>query len=277
MAFVDVPAGRIHVREDGPADAPVVVLVHGFASSLRWYDLVVPSLSEDHRVVRMDLLGCGSSSRGGKRFDAETQTDMALSVLEALGVEEFISVGHSFGSDIAIGLAEQSRRANGVVVIGQAPDYTTATLPFGHQLGAYLPVARSLQALSRLSSPRRGGVGFAPGFRPDRAFADPRQAGADLRAADPRTFRAVLVDRRRSMTNRPLDLRLRDLRIPAMVILGGHDQFYPLAPTKARYDAVPDVRVEVIADSGHSPMVEAPDECAALLLEFFESQRLTGG
>ena len=48
-SFVDVAAGRIHVREDGPANAPAIVLVHGFAASLHWFDLLTPLVTE---VVR---------------------------------------------------------------------------------------------------------------------------------------------------------------------------------------------------------------------------------
>ncbi|KAA1422009.1 alpha/beta hydrolase [Nocardioides humilatus] len=269
--FVDVAAGRIHVRDDGPTDGPVIVLVHGFAGSLHWFDLLVPLLSTHYRVIRPDLLGCGCSPRDGGEFDDAAQTSMVLSVLDALGVEDFVAVGHSFGADVAIGLAERSGRASAVVVVGQAPDYSTATFPPGHQLGANVLVARSLQSLSRLSPPRRGGVGFAPRFRPDRAFGNPAQAGADLRAADPRTFGTVLSQRRRALEVRPLDQRLRDLDLPAMVILGGRDQFYPLAPTRARYDAVPGVRVEVIAESGHSPNVETPETMAGLLLDFLQA------
>lgn len=272
-SFVDVAAGRIHVREDGPADAPAVVLLHGFASSLHWFDLLTPLLSEHYRVIRMDLLGCGCSPRDGSSFDPETQTDMALSVLDALGVDRFVSVGHSFGSEVAIGLAEQSGRADGVVVIGQAPDYSTATLPPGHHLAGHLLVAKAVQALARVSPPRRGGRGFAPGFRPDRAFANPRQPGADMRATNPRTFRAVTVDRQRSLHERPLDVRLQELGLPGLVILGGRDQFYPPIPTRARYDAVPNLRVEVIDHSGHSPNVEAPDQVAGLLREFLAVKR----
>lgn len=267
-SFVDVAAGRIHVREDGPADAPVLVLIHGFASSLHWFDLVVPLLSDHHRVVRMDLLGNGCSPQDGARFDAETQAVMVLSVLDELGVGGFVPVGHSFGADVAIELAERSGRADRVVIIGQAPDYTTATLPRGHQLASNVLLARALQALSWLSPPCHGGLGFAPGFRPDRAFPNPAQAGADLRSANPRTFRAVLMDRQRSLRARPLDQRLEEVGLPAMVILGERDQFYPLAPTRARYDAVPGIRVEVIDGSGHSPIVEAPDEVACLLRGF---------
>jgi pimeloyl-ACP methyl ester carboxylesterase len=256
------------VKVEGPADAPVVVLVHGFASSLHWYDLLTPLLTDHYRVVRLDLLGHGWSLRDSGGFDADTQTAMALSVVDALEIDEFVPVGHSFGSDVAIGLAERSGRCPAVVIIGQAPDYTTATLPRGHRLVRHLVVARAVQALSALARPSRGGHGFAPGFRPDQNFPDPRQPGADLRAMHPRAFRAVLVDRHAALTARPLDVRLEDLALPAMVILGARDRFYPLEPTRARYDAVPGVRVEVIEDSGHSPLVEAPHEVAQLLRSF---------
>lgn len=272
--MVEVPAGRIHVREDGPADAPALVLLHGFTCSMHWFDLVTPLLAETHRVVRLDLLGHGCSTRATPRLDAEAQTAMALSVLRELGIGEFVAAGHSFGADVAIGLAERSSHATGVVVLGQAPDYSTATLPPGSQLLVLPGAAAATHFLvSRLASPRVGGPGFARGFRADHAFARSGQAVTDLRATDPRMFAAVTVERARSLAARPLDVRLRDLALPALVVLGGRDRMYPVAPTRARYADVPGLRVEVIDDSGHSPMVESPQQVADLLLDFLTTHQ----
>lgn len=272
-SMVEVPAGQVHVREDGPADAPALVLVHGFTCSMHWFDLVTPLLSETHRVVRLDLLGHGCSTRDTPHVDADAQAAMALSVLDSLGIGEFVAVGHSFGTDVAIGLAERSARATGVVVLGQAPDYSAATLPPGSRLLGLPGAAVAAHFVaSRLASPRAGGPGFARGFRPDHAFARGGQAVTDLRATDPRMFTAVSVERARSLAARPLDVRLRDLALPALVVLGGKDRMYPVAPTRERYAAVPGLRVEVIDDSGHSPMVEHPQQVADLLLDFLTTQ-----
>src|SRR5688572_25877352 len=61
--IVDLPGGDLQVREDGPRDAPAVVMLHGFACSLNWWDQVTPALARDHRVVRFDLLGHGGSEK----------------------------------------------------------------------------------------------------------------------------------------------------------------------------------------------------------------------
>lgn len=54
--------GEIHVRQDGPRDAPVLLLIHGTAASLRTWDPMVPLLTGSHHVIRIDLLGCGRSA-----------------------------------------------------------------------------------------------------------------------------------------------------------------------------------------------------------------------
>lgn len=55
--------GSIYVRQDGPRDAPALVLIHGLAGSTRWWNPVVPILARSHRVIRVDLLGHGQSAK----------------------------------------------------------------------------------------------------------------------------------------------------------------------------------------------------------------------
>lgn len=55
--------GGIHVCQDGPRDAPALLLIHGSASSTRSWDPLVPLLTGSHRVIRIDLLGHGRSAK----------------------------------------------------------------------------------------------------------------------------------------------------------------------------------------------------------------------
>jgi pimeloyl-ACP methyl ester carboxylesterase len=59
-----VPVGdeTVQLREDGPADAPPIVLVHGFLGSMRWFDRLIPLLSNDFRLIRTDLIGHGPNT-----------------------------------------------------------------------------------------------------------------------------------------------------------------------------------------------------------------------
>jgi pimeloyl-ACP methyl ester carboxylesterase len=267
--FVNTPdfTGPVHVREDGPGGAAVLVLIHGFSGSMHWYDLVVPLLANTFRLIRIDLLGHGST--GGPAVDAPAQAQMVDAVLEQLDVSHATAIGHSFGADVAVELAERSARIDRLVIVTQAPDYSDANLPRGNVLMT-LPVVST--GLYRLAQPvgaalnavagRRRGRGAGRGA--DRELA--AQALLDFRAVDVAMFRVVLIDRRDRMAVRPLDAQVLDAKKPTLVILGERDNFYG-ARSAPRYRAA-GAHVEVLAESGHSPLVEFPEPTAQLIRAF---------
>jgi pimeloyl-ACP methyl ester carboxylesterase len=236
----------LHVREDGPPDAPVVLLVHGFCGSVRSFDRLVPLLAEDYRVVRVDLRGHGSTG-GHTGLDARSQASAVATALKELGYTAVTAVGHSFGADVVLALAERAGLVERVVVIGQAPDYSYATFPPGHGLLPHLTGPLRLLASSPLL--RRFGV------------------VADFAATSPAMARTVLVERRHVLAARPLDVQLRELDLPALVILGARDTLYDSAKTTARYEAA-GARVEVVAAAGHSVAGARPTEVSLLLKDF---------
>ena len=56
---------------------------------------------------------------------------MVDGVLARLDIDDAIVLGHSFGADVAVELAEHSARVRRLIIVAQAPDYTDATLPRG--------------------------------------------------------------------------------------------------------------------------------------------------
>ena len=272
--FVHVTAGAIHVRRDGPADAPVVVLLHGFASSVHAFDRVTPLLAGECQVVRLDLLGHGCSPRDAARYDSESQAVMIADVLDRLDLAEVTVVGHSFGADVAIAVAARVDRVRRVVIIAQAPDYSVAHIPHGNSLLSRPGVVRLLQrSAPSWAIARASGFAFAPGARAAELFDRAGRLRADFRATAPAMGRAVLIDRPLLLARRGLDQQVRELGRPALVILGARDRLYPVRPTRERYLAVAGVRVEVLAGSGHSPPLEQPTNVARLIAAFaVESQ-----
>jgi pimeloyl-ACP methyl ester carboxylesterase len=233
------------------------------------FDRVTPLLAATCRVIRVDLLGHGGSGRSTGGYDSDHQAAMVDALLDQLGVVPGVVVGHSFGADVAIALAEQRRQVTGLVVIGQAPDYSSARIPRGGWLMGNLLTARLIRRFAPAPAVRRvARFAFAQGARPETLFDHPGRIVEDFRLTAPEVYRTVLVDRPRQLDRRGLDQRLRDLGLPTLAILGAQDQLYPPLPTRARYAAVPNVRVEMLAASGHSPVLEQPDEVAGLILRF---------
>jgi pimeloyl-ACP methyl ester carboxylesterase len=266
--LVDVPAGAIHVREDGPVGAPTVVLLHGYSSSMHSFDAIAPLLATGFRVLRVDLLGHGCSPSAAS-YGSESQAEMVAEVVDRLGIVPTTVVGHSFGADVAIALAEQLSGVERLVVIGQAPDYRGARLPRGSSLLSHPVVGRTLRRLAPAWAVNwTSRFAFAPGVRPARLVDRPDRLALDFRATAPEVDRTVLVDRPRGLAARGLDRRLADVGRPTLVLLGAQDRLYPMEPSRARYSAIPGVRVEVLAGSGHSPPLEQPGETVQVLRDF---------
>src|SRR2546421_12750107 len=61
----ELHGGDLHVLEEGPRDAPPMVLLHGFAGSMRWFDRLAPLLAASNRGIRIDLLGHGGAPKPG--------------------------------------------------------------------------------------------------------------------------------------------------------------------------------------------------------------------
>jgi pimeloyl-ACP methyl ester carboxylesterase len=254
-------AATAHVLIEGADDAPTLVLLHGFSGSLKWFDRLAERLVSSFRVVRLDLLGHGAT--GGRAADAPAQARMVDAVLARHEITEATVIGHSFGADVAAELAESSARITRLVIVAQAPDYTDATLPRGRVLMT-LPFIST--ALYRVARPTGRALLRASARRNPEGQELGAQALADFGALDPAMFRVVLVERRDRMARRPLDAQVRAAAKPTLVILGERDHFYG-ARSAPRYLAA-GAQVEIIAESGHNPTVEFPDETAALVTTF---------
>lgn len=242
-------------RDEGQGQ-PVFLLLHGFSGSHRSFDAVAPLLAAHGRVLRVDLRGHGRTG-GHDGFDAESQAAAVIGVLDDAGVDRVTAIGHSYGADVSLALG---RRADKIVIIGQAPDYSYATFPAGNGLLA-APVLGPL--LHRLAPPfavrKAMSYAFAPGFVFDPALL------RNHATTSPAVARAVIVDRRAALARRPLDERVRALGVPTLVILGRHDRFYDCVRTAERYRAV-GARVEIVEGAGHSPQIERPAEFVDLVL-----------
>jgi pimeloyl-ACP methyl ester carboxylesterase len=96
----------LHVAEDGPADGPPVVFLHGITSSTATYDWLVPALATRFRVLRLDFRGHGRSGRAEGRYDYPSYVSDAVAVCEAAG-RPAVVIGHSLGGGAAAALAQQ--------------------------------------------------------------------------------------------------------------------------------------------------------------------------
>jgi pimeloyl-ACP methyl ester carboxylesterase len=113
-----VDGQRVFYREAGPADAPVVLLLHGYPTSSRMFRNLIPALADRYHVIAPDHLGFGRSATPpvtefGYTFDA--LTDVTEALLDELGVARFAMYVQDYGAPIGWRLA--LRRPDAVTAI----------------------------------------------------------------------------------------------------------------------------------------------------------------
>ncbi len=95
--YVDAGGLRTHVALAGPADAPPVLLVHGWPQNWWTWRHVIPTLAERFRVIAPDLRGHGWSETPATGYEKEQIASDMLALLDALAIERATWIGHDWG------------------------------------------------------------------------------------------------------------------------------------------------------------------------------------
>src|SRR6187402_1723305 len=121
-------APLLHVAADR-GSGPVVVLLHGIASSSVTFENVIPLLEPTHRVIALDLLGFGESpAPPDAEYTLGEHAACVARTLRSLGIRgPVVLVGHSMGALIATRFAARYRGRVGKLVLVSPPIYLSPT------------------------------------------------------------------------------------------------------------------------------------------------------
>jgi pimeloyl-ACP methyl ester carboxylesterase len=246
-----------------------VVLLHGFAGSLHWFDRVAPLLTGDHRVIRIDLLGHGGSAKPSTGYAVEQQAGAVAEALRQLGIRDVPFVGHSFGAAVSVAVAEHDRGlVRRLAILDEGPDNGFGDAPLMTRLG-FMPVIGELLYRLSFDAAIRDGYrdAFAKGFDLAAGFGEQDQVVRDFRAMTFRSYKDSWDAEERFLAATRLDERVRRLGLPALVVFGDQDAFFRAAESAEAFRRVPGARVEILSGVGHSPNVECPADIARLVRE----------
>jgi pimeloyl-ACP methyl ester carboxylesterase len=122
MPHVELGEGvRLFFTDDGPKDAEPLLLVHGYAADAGDWSWHISGLSESYRVIAPDLRGHGHSSAPATGYRPEDLARDLAGLLDHLGIERTVAIGHSMGAMVVSALAvEHAPRIKALVCVDPA-------------------------------------------------------------------------------------------------------------------------------------------------------------
>jgi pimeloyl-ACP methyl ester carboxylesterase len=272
--FVEIEGARVHYLEAGERDAPVVVLIHGLASSnFVWHDSVLLLAGEGFRVVAPDLVGFGFSEkpRDGE-YTIEAQARTLVRLLDALGIESATFVGSSYGGAVAaICALDYAERVERLVLVGAISNNEMKRSPIlriggvrglGELFAPFVMDARHRRKRRHLKvQTARDGRGYDD----SRVCAQLRP----LKAAS--TQRAILHTLRRWDATR-IEREAGQIKQPTLLVWGEHDSDVPLRHGRRLHSLIHGSRLVVFPTCAHLPQEERPAEFVRLVADFCQNR-----
>ena len=252
--------GAIAWRESGEGD--VLLFLHGLGGSRTAWEPQIEALNDQWRCVAWDMPGYGKSSPVSP-LTFEAIADVAMKLLDRLGVESAHLCGLSFGGHHALHTAlRHPYRVRSLVLAntsaafggdGTDPDewrrLRTAPLDAGLTLADIAD-----DVISSIAAPGFGGV--------ERS----RTAAAMARVPE-KGFRAACE----LLPGHDVRHRLGEITAPTLVVVGELDEETPPAYAAEIADGIPNSRLEVISGAGHLSPAETPYIFNQLVGEFLGS------
>jgi pimeloyl-ACP methyl ester carboxylesterase len=116
---IETGGASLHVMTGG--HGPAVVLLHGFGDTGAMWSPLAARLAAKHTVVVPDLRGMGLSSHPAGGYDKWTQAGDIRAVLDKLGIDRAVVVGHDIGTMVAFAYAARYRDKTDRLVVMDAP------------------------------------------------------------------------------------------------------------------------------------------------------------
>jgi pimeloyl-ACP methyl ester carboxylesterase len=243
---------HVHVEDNGTGDVPLVFL-HYWGGSTRTWRHVIAELAPSHRTIAIDHRGWGQSDSPATGYGLADLAEDAQGVIDALGLERYILVGHSMGGKVAQLIA--SRRPKGLaglVLVAPSPP-SPMKVPLDVRQAMVEAYATRESIIATVAQ-----VLAANALSPD----DLETVVSDsLRGSTPAKTAWPLVVSQEDITQ-----QIDAIGVPTIVVVGELDRVDSVDTIRREVmPLIPHAVLHVLPGTGHLSMLESPQRLAKIL------------
>jgi pimeloyl-ACP methyl ester carboxylesterase len=279
--YATVRGRQLFYREAGPADAPAVVLLHGFPASSFMFRNLIPLLADRYHVIAPDHLGFGLSdapSAGEFGYSFDALAGLTADLLRQLGVTRYAMYVQDYGAPVGWRLALADPAAVTAIITqngngyeaGFAEDFWRPVREYWRERSPRTEAAvRQALTLEAIRWQYLHGVADESLVSPDTWHHDyslVSRPGNDL------VQLALFADYASNLPLYPkLHAYLRDSRVPLLAVWGRNDEIFLPAGALAFADDAPGAEI-CLLDGGHFLLESHLDAAAGYIRRFLERQ-----
>jgi len=267
---------EIAYREAGRAEAPAIILLHGFPTSSHQYRNLIPALASTYRVIAPDYPGFGQSAapeRSGYKYTFDTFAKLVDGLTEELGVSRYALYVMDYGAPVGFRIAAKHPDRITALIVQNGNAYNEGLQKFWEPIQKYWASGKNedREAIRWLTSLKATKWQYTHGV-PDPALVSPDTWTHDQALLDRAGNQEIQLDLFYDYrTNVPLypewQAYFRKHQPPTLVLWGKNDQIF-VAEGAAPYKRdLKDVELHLL-DAGHFALETNGPEMAALIRDF---------
>ena len=255
---------KIAVYQSDGTEFPVVLLHASSIGAASFYKQMMSKEGEQLRFISIDLPGHGASDFSFKPeeyYSFDKLSELMIDTINELNLGKFILVGHFLGAHIALNISNKLSNITGLVLTGFSPlkNYTKWGKAYNtDETFNYIFQGK----INSEEAARLAQIFFSEEVVADISFVD------NIKNTDP-NFRKHLTDSFKNISINDFEL-LENNKIPTAVILGEKDRIVNIKKFDVISEKLWRKKVQIISESGNSPMWENPKTFNYLITEFIK-------
>ncbi|PZV04813.1 MAG: alpha/beta hydrolase [Leptolyngbya sp.] len=251
---------------DPSSSKPVMVFIHGWAGSARYWQSTAAALSDRYDCLLYDMRGFGRSrlapdqqeAAAARGYELDTYADDLAELLKALNLPKVSINAHSMGASVAVYFLNQYPELveKAILTCNGIFEYDKAAFEAFYKFGGYVVAFRPKWL---------GKIPLAPRFFMARFLSRPIPAAEkiafldDFLTADYATALGTIFTSVSKKATEVMPLEFAKISVPTLLVSGEFDKITPAELGRTAAELNPKIEYALVKNTGHFPMLEDPE------------------
>ncbi len=255
----------VHIS-DSQKGEQCLVLLHGYLETLYIFTEFSFLLERHFRVISIDLPGHGLTGSNGEVNTMEFAASVVVDVLDKCGVESAYVAGHSMGGYVAQSCMElYPQRFKGLILLNSVPYADSEEKKADREREISLIQSSMLTRIAEISIPRM--------YDSENLRKLDEKIIETIEICETHDPKGIVASLKGMMQRKDYSDFIRSLKAPhspALFIYGDKDKFNPIERVNSIIEEFPNVKAQIVGNTGHNSFIERSEACVEIIKSFIE-------